>query len=192
MRQIEKEIEEYQPLNEQEKKDKMTMLSFLKENEDAFYRSNKIGHMTSSCFIVNEQMDKVLFCYHNIYDSYAWLGGHADGEEDLLSVALREAKEESSLKHIRPYDSKILSLEILCVNGHEKKGEYVSSHLHFNVTYLFIADENDPLFIKEDENSSLKWFSFSEALSVSKEPWFVKRIYPKLIEKVERIKFSKN
>lgn len=192
MRQIEKEIEEYQPLNEQEKRDKMTMLSFLKENEDAFYRSNKIGHMTSSCFIVNEQMDKVLFCYHNIYDSYAWLGGHADGEEDLLSVALREAKEESSLKHIRPYDSKILSLEILCVNGHEKKGEYVSSHLHFNVTYLFIADENDPLFIKEDENSSLKWFSFSEALLVSKEPWFVKRIYPKLIEKVERIKFSKN
>lgn len=192
MRQIEKEIEEYQPVNEQEEKDKMTMLSFLKENEDAFYRSNKIGHMTSSCFIVNEQMDKVLFCYHNIYDSYAWLGGHADGQEDLLSVALREAKEESSLKHIRPYDSKILSLEILCVNGHEKKGEYVSSHLHFNVTYLFIADENDPLFIKEDENSSLKWFSFSDALSVSKEPWFVKRIYPKLIEKVEKIKSCKN
>lgn len=192
MRQIEKEIEEYQPVNEQEEKDKMTMLSFLKENEDAFYRSNKIGHMTSSCFIVNERMDKVLFCYHNIYDSYAWLGGHADGQEDLLSVALREAKEESSLKHIRPYDSKILSLEILCVNGHEKKGEYVSSHLHFNVTYLFIADENDPLFIKEDENSSLKWFSFSDALSVSKEPWFVKRIYPKLIEKVKRIKSCKN
>lgn len=182
------EIEEYIPVNEQEAHDKRQMLAFLKNNEDAFDRSNDIGHMTASCFLVNEKMDKVLFCYHKIYDSYAWLGGHADKDTDLLHVALKEAKEESGLKNIRPYDKKILSLETLCVNGHVKRGEYVSSHLHFNVTYLLIGDEREELHVKEDENSSLRWFSFSEALKASKEPWFVKHIYPKLIKKVEDIK----
>lgn len=177
------EIKSYQPFNEQEASDKQAMLSFLASHLDAYSRENLSGHMTASCWILNQTHDKVLFAFHNLYQSYAWLGGHADGEEDLLKVALKEAKEESGLSNVKPISKEIFSLEILSVEGHIKKEKYVPSHLHYNLTYLLEADENETLSIKSDENSSLAWFSFDEALKVSKEEWFVQNIYPKLIQK---------
>ncbi len=186
--QLLEQITSYDPYNEQEEKDKKLILDFLMKNEDAFLRSNFLGHMTASCFIVNETMDKALFCYHKIYQSWSWLGGHADGDVDLLHVAVKEAKEEAGIDTVRPYSEEILSLESLCVNGHKKNGEYVSSHLHFNVTYLLVADDKEKLIINEKENSSLAWFGLDEILVRSSEPWFIKHIYPKLIEKVRMIK----
>lgn len=184
------EIEAYSPYDEQEQKDKEQILAFLKKNPDGFLRSNTLAHMSSSCWITNETMDKVLLCYHNIYQSYTWLGGHADGEQDLLKVALKEAREESGLKSVRPYDGKIFSLECLTVDGHIKRGSYVSSHLHYNVTYLLLADEKEPLHIKPDENSSLKWFPLEEVVPVSSEPWYKKWIYPKLNAKLIALRES--
>ena len=78
-------------------------------------------------------------------------------------------------------------MEVLPVSGHEKKGKYVPSHLHLNITYLAEADEEEVLLVNVDENKGVKWFAFEEALNVSKEPWFVERIYKKLIEKVRTI-----
>ena len=110
--------------------------------------------------------------YHNIYNSWSWLGGHADGETDLLSVAVREVKEEAGISDVRPVSEEIFSLESLTVDGHMKKGKYVSSHLHF----------------KADENSGVAWFSPEEALEKSTEPWFVERVYTKLLEKMKDMK----
>ncbi len=186
--QLIEKIASYIPCNEQEIKDKDLILDFLRKNEDAFLRSNLLGHMTASCFIVNEKMDKALFCYHKIYQSWSWLGGHADGDIDLLHVALKEAKEEAGIRSVRPFSDDILSLESLCVDGHRKNGAYVSSHLHFNVTYLLVGDEKEKLVVNEKENSSLAWFALDEIMTRSTEPWFVKNIYPKLIEKVKKIK----
>ena len=76
------------------------------------------------------------------------------------------------------------SLEILTVDGHEKKGVYVPSHLHLNVTYLLEADEDDALSVKPDENSGVAWFSLDGAVAASTEPWFQERIYGKLNEKL--------
>ena len=67
--------------------------------------------------------------YHNIYHSWSWLGGHADGETDLLSVAIQEVKEEAGISKVYPVSEEIFSLESLTVDGHVKKGKYVSSHL---------------------------------------------------------------
>lgn len=188
MKDIILEIEGYRPYNEQEEVDKEIILSFIKENEDAFSRENKIAHMTSSCFIVNAAMDKVLLCFHNIYQSWSFFGGHADGDKDFLHVSLKEAKEETGLKHIIPYDDQIFSLECLAVSGHRKKNKYVSSHLHYNVTYLLIADEDEKLIVKEDENSSLAWFDLDDVLKVSNEKWFVNNVYPKMISKIKALK----
>lgn len=65
-------------------------------------RKNEFSHLTSSSFIVNKERTKVLMIHHNIYDSWAWTGGHADGEVDLLSVALRETQEETGIKSATP------------------------------------------------------------------------------------------
>ena len=181
------EIARYEPFNEQEQRDKQEILRFLERNDDAFLRQNRIAHMTASAWVVNPGRDKVLMVYHRIYDSWSWTGGHADGEEDLLSVALREVTEETGVTHVRPVTKEIFSLETVTVDGHEKRGEYVSSHLHLNVTYLLEADDSEALRVCEDENKGVAWFGLDEALQASTEPWFVKRIYGKLNEKLRQL-----
>lgn len=184
---IYEQIKAYRPWNEQERQDQAVILDFLRKNPDAFYRTNLLAHMTASAWVVNPQRSKVLMVYHRLYDSWSWAGGHADGEEDLLAVALREVREETGVQRLRPLTEEIYSLEVLTVDGHEKHGRYVPSHLHLNVTYLLEAEEDQPLRVCEAENSGVAWFSLADALSASTEPWFVERIYKKLNEKLNSI-----
>ena len=184
---IYEQIKAYRPWNEQERQDQAVILAFLERNPDAFYRTNLLAHMTASAWVVNPQRSKVLMVYHRLYDSWSWAGGHADGEEDLLAVALREVREETGVQCLRPVTEEIYSLEVLTVDGHEKHGQYVPSHLHLNVTYLLEAEEDQPLRVCEAENSGVAWFSLADALSASTEPWFVERIYKKLNEKLNSI-----
>jgi 8-oxo-dGTP pyrophosphatase MutT (NUDIX family) len=181
---IERAIALYTPFNEQETQDKDLILHCLATEKDVFSRDNALAHMTASAWVVNSKHDKVLMVYHNIYQSWSWLGGHADGDRDLLAVALREVQEESGLRQLNPVMTDIFSLESLTVDGHEKHGHYVSSHLHLNVTYLIEADETEPLKIKKDENSGVRWFSLEDAIASSTERWFQKRIYRKLNDKL--------
>ena len=178
-------IENYKPFNEQEEKDKPLILDWIRNNENAFTRENTIAHITASAWVVNKDRSKVLMVYHNIYNSWSWLGGHADGETDLLSVALREVREEAGISNVHPVSEEIFSLEALTVDGHIKKGKYVSSHLHLNITYLVEADSDEALFVKPDENSGVAWFTPEEALKKSTKPWFVANVYSKLIKKAE-------
>ena len=178
-----RQIERYTPFNEQESADKATLLNFLHQDTDISRRDNLIAHLTASAWVVNPERNKVLMAYHNLYNSWAWLGGHADGNFDLAAVAEKEAREESGLTDVRLVSDDILSLEILTVDGHEKKGKYVPSHLHLNLTYLLEADPNAPIRIKEDENSQVGWIDFVDIVNKSTEPWFVERIYSKLCQK---------
>ena len=182
-----RQIEAYVPFNEQEARDREELLRRLKSGEELFERSNLSAHMTASAWIVNPERTQVLMAYHNIYDSWAWLGGHADGERDLLQVALKEAREESGLRDVRPVTGEIYSLEILTVDGHEKKGKYVPSHLHLNLTYLLEADPGQALHMKADENSGVKWFTPEGAIEASTETWFRERIYSKLNAKLKTV-----
>lgn len=176
------DIRNYIPVNEQEARDKVVMLQFIEKNEDYLSRDNLIAHFTTSIWTVNKERTKTLMVYHNIYDSWSWIGGHADGCQDLASVAIRELKEETGVKNASLVSEDIFSLEILTVDGHVKKGVYVPSHLHLNVTYLAEADESETLVVKEDENQAVKWWTFDDAPKVSTEPWMVETIYKKLIK----------
>ena len=181
---IREAIRDYIPFNEQEAADKALILGFLAENDDAFYRTNLIAHMTASAWVVNPAHNRVLMVYHKIYDSWSWTGGHADGDEDLARVALREVREETGVKSARLLSTEIFSLESLTVDGHEKHGAYVPSHLHLNVTYLLEADDSDPLTLCDEENGGVQWFGLDEAREACSEPWFIGRIYSKLNAKL--------
>lgn len=181
---IKKEIENYIPVNEQEENDKKVILEYLNKNLDCLSRENKVAHFTTSIWTVNKEKTKTLMVYHNIYDSWSWIGGHADGEEDLASVAIRELKEETGVENAELVSEDIFSIEILTVDGHMKRGKYVPSHLHLNVTYLAEADEKQSLIVNAEENKGVKWFTLEEALKASKETWMVDRIYKKLIYKM--------
>ena len=178
-----RQIRNYPPFNEQEEKDKALILGWIRDNENAFSRKNTVAHITASAWVVNKDRSKVLMVYHNIYNSWSWLGGHADGETDLLSVAIREVKEEAGIQcetGIRgDFFSGISDGGWTC-----EKGNYVSSHLHLNITYLLEADSEEQVSVKADENSGVAWFSPEDALEKSTEPWFVEHIYSKLIKKM--------
>lgn len=178
------DIINYQPYNFQEKKDKEMILDFINNNPQAFLRESRIAHLTASSWIVNKDWTKVLMVYHNIYNSWSWTGGHADGDEDLLRVAIKEAKEETGLINIKPVSKEIYSIEALTVDGHFKKGEYVSSHLHFNVTYLLEADENDDIKPLLSENKGVKWIKLTDINREVNEEWFKNNIYNKLNKKL--------
>lgn len=184
LKKLQEQLEMYQPYNEQEEKDREVMLQFLASQKDIFTRENQVAHFTASSWLLNRAHDKVLMIYHNIYHSWSWTGGHADGETDLLSVAQREAMEETGVTDIRAVHEDIFSVEILTVDGHEKRGAYVPSHLHLNVTYLLEADEAEVLRVKPDENSGVKWFPLEEALTACTESWMIERIYKKLNKKL--------
>ena len=178
------QIGAYTPFNDQEAADKPKLLSLLKSTKDIFTRDNTTAHMTASGWVVSPDRKSVLMIYHNIYNSWSWMGGHADGETDLLQVAQREIREESGIRDLKLLTPDIYSLEILTVDGHIKRGEYVSSHLHLNVTYLFEADPAQPLHVKPDENSGVAWIPISDLASRVTEPWFLERIYSKPCRKL--------
>lgn len=179
-----RQIENYAPFNEQEEKDKALILGWISNNENAFSRENTVAHITASAWVVNKDRSKVLMVYHNIYNSWSWMGGHADGETDLLSVAIREVKEEAGISNVRPVSEEIFFSGISDGGRTCEKGNYVSSHLHLNITYLLEADSEEQVSVKADENSGVMWFSPEDALEKSTEPWFVEHIYSKLIKKM--------
>lgn len=181
------EIRNYTPFNEQEETDKALILSLLGSGHDISRREFLSAHLTASAWVVTEDRSRVLMAYHNLYESWAWLGGHADGNWDLRQVARKEAEEESGITGLRSAGDGILSLEVLTVSGHEKKGRYVPCHLHLNLTYLFEADPGAALHIKPDENSQVGWIPTAQISEKSTEPWFVERIYSKLIRKANMI-----
>lgn len=180
------EIKLYRPYNEQEEKDKNVMLKFIETFDDCFTRNNEIGHFTTSAWIVNETKDKVLMVYHNIYDSYAWIGGHADGDSNLLNVIRKEIEEECGLKNIKLLSDGIYGISVQTTDSHIKNKKYVNCHLHFDVQYLFEASEFDKVRINEKENSDVKWISIDKVLDIVTEE-HMKPLYKKMIDKMTKI-----
>ncbi|WP_105616303.1 NUDIX hydrolase [Vallitalea okinawensis] len=177
------QIKEFIPDNDQERQDKKILVQYIELfPHNVLLRDNEIAHITSSGFIMNKALDKVLMVHHNILNTWAWTGGHADGDEDFLKVAIKEAKEETGIKKVSPLFDHIASIDILPVPGHIKNGQYVSTHLHLSVAYILIASEDEKLVVKEDENSGVKWIPverFTEDYFNSYDVY----LYNKLIKK---------
>lgn len=180
-------IRKYIPKNEQEKTDQEAMIEFALKNDDSLLRDNKIAHFTNAAIITNKTMDKVLFVNHLIYKSWGWIGGHNDGNPNFLEAVLKEALEETGLKEVKPLLEKPVSLDNIYVENHIKNGIFVGDHIHMNISYLLIADENEELSIKEDENSGVKWFKIDEALHYVKENRML-YIYEKMFKELKDFK----
>jgi len=155
------QIENYIPYNEQEVADKKYFLKFIDTFEDVLTRDNQFGHFSVGAFVVNPDRTKMLMVYHNIYNAWVWPGGHADGEEDLLKVTIREVEEETGLK-VTPVSENIFSIQTLPVQGHIKKENYIPSHTHLDVVFLLEADDKIPLSFNLEESKGVKWLSLEK------------------------------
>lgn len=179
----------YVPQTSQEKKDQAEMLQAATQYGNATLERNSpsVGHFCCSGMILDETMTQVLLVYHNIYQSFSWTGGHADGESDFLAVAIREAQEETGLQQVQPLCSAILSLDVLPVKAHEKHGVPVAAHMHYCVSFGLLADPKQPLQIKPDENSAVCWKPVSELETLCKEPQMLP-VYEKLIARMRQVR----
>lgn len=183
---LKEQIEGFEPYNEQERADKEIMLNLIDTYKDVLTRENKVCHFTASNWIVNKERTKVLMAYHNIYQNWAWTGGHCDGDSDLLRVALKEAQEETGIENFKVLSNGIYSLQIVSVDSHIKRGKYVPTHLHLDACFLLEADENEEIRAKLDENSGVKWVDIDKAVEITNEKQ-MKPIYQKLNEKITKI-----
>lgn len=182
------EIKRFIPGNYQETQDKKVILEYIKQYpHNILLRSNEIAHITSSGFIMNDSLDKVLMVHHNIQNTWAWTGGHADGEENLLRVAIKEAREETGIINVAPLTENVVSIDILTVFGHFKNDKYVNTHLHLSVAYVLIASENETLRVNKNENSGVSWFTTDKFT----DSYFDKHdvyLYNKLINRAKGIR----
>jgi len=176
-------IVRFVPKDGREAAEKEIMLELIKAHGDAIlHRKNAYAHMTASSIIVSKDRKKTLMAYHRIYDSWAWTGGHADGESDFEAIALREAQEETGIEGLKRLGDGIASIEILPVWAHVKRGEHVGSHLHLNVSYLFEADDTLALRIAERENSAVGWIEIAALERHVSEPPMIP-IYQRLLKR---------
>lgn len=139
-------------------------VTFVESNPQCFERSLTIGHVTGSAWIVNPTRDRFLLTFHSKLNLWLQLGGHADGNSDILEVALREAREESGLDNIRCLSTEIFDLDIHRIPEHNG----VAEHYHYDVRFLFEADDSQALVISE-ESHDLRWLTSSEIRQVTQE-----------------------
>ncbi len=161
MNNLKNQIFRYEPFCEVETKDREYMLEALRLEKDLLVRYN-LMHFTASAFVVNPDRDKMLCVFHNIYQGLIYPGGHADGEEDLLSVAVREVTEETGVKP-KVLSDEIFGITVNPVSGHVKRGEYVSGHTHLDVIYLMECSEDVALKYNPSESSDVCWLPFNKA-----------------------------
>ena len=178
----------YVPETEQERRDRNEILLAAEQyGTQLLWRSHAESHFTCSGFVMDTRLEKVLMVYHRIYDSFAWTGGHADGSNDFLWTAVREAKEETGIRKPYPLTGAILSLDILPVRAHQKNGTPVPEHQHYNVTYGLIADTRETLRIAPDENTAVDWIPVEKLPEICKEPHMLP-VYEKVIARMRRWK----
>ncbi len=183
---LKESIRKFRTFNQQEEKDRLRAYRFMNSQKSIMTRNNPNVHFTASAWIINEAKTKVLMVHHNVFKTWSWVGGHADGDMDLLSVASRMVAEKTGLVNFEVLDEKFFSLEILGVHGCMKNREYEPAHLHINVTFLFQGEETDQLKLGAgDEENGPKWIRLSDLATECREPLMLP-IYYKLIEKAKK------
>ena len=156
-------LDRYAPLGEQDAAQARRILQFVKSDPACFERSNRNGHITGSAWLVDPTGTKVLLTHHKKLGKWIQLGGHADGNPDVLVVALREAQEESGLKRIRPLSDEIFDVDVHLIPERESE----PAHLHYDIRFALQSSETK--FMVSDESHSLAWIDISKIREASQE-----------------------
>jgi 8-oxo-dGTP pyrophosphatase MutT (NUDIX family) len=165
-------LQEYSPLSAAEQAKRDDTITFVQQNQDCFQRELLIGHVTGSAWVVNPARDKVLLTHHRKLDKWLQLGGHCDGDHDVLRVALREAVEESGVFDIVPVHPDIFDVDILLVpERHTTTALEIKlepEHWHYDARFLLQADDTLPLHITPESND-LRWVPLHEVERLTNE-----------------------
>jgi len=171
---LKKRLLNYNPNDNNQLKIRDQMLNFLSEHGDCFERSFMPGHFTASAWLLNKAGDSALLMHHAKLKLWLQLGGHCDGNCDVLDVALKEAREESGIQSIEPVSTEIFDLDIHKIPIYKNDPE----HLHYDVRFLLQVQSDEPLKAN-NESDALKWFHFNESLPTNESS--VTRMFKKWV-----------
>lgn len=161
------EVMQYAPVTEREARSKEEILELLRTKMPQALQRDHFdgGHMTGSGVLISADGTRVLMNYHKALQTWLNFGGHADGEADMMDVAMRETIEESGIAHIELASDDILSVDVHVIPANKKRPE--PEHNHYDVRYLFrvLAPEYEAFEIS-DESESLRWCTYEEALEL--------------------------
>lgn len=153
------------------------MASFLEllEHPNAFQRDHLPGHITGSSWILDHARHSVLLVHHGTLNKWLQPGGHADGEENVLNVALREAEEETGLKHFRLIQPDIFDLDIHPIPARLS----FPDHLHYDVRFLFETDRTEKVIVS-DESHDVAWIALDQLSALTENNPSIMRMAKKL------------
>jgi 8-oxo-dGTP pyrophosphatase MutT (NUDIX family) len=137
---------------------------FVRAHPDALHRSQVLGHLTGSAWIVDPSRKRALLTHHRKLDKWLQPGGHADGNPDLRAVAMREAVEETGVAGLS-----LVSERIYDVDKHwiPARGE-IAGHWHLDIRFMIEADPAQP-FVVTDESHDLAWVALEDVARLNPE-----------------------
>jgi 8-oxo-dGTP pyrophosphatase MutT (NUDIX family) len=155
-------LEQYQQRHPDETGMTRRVLDLMHSRENCFERDCLPGHITASAWIVSRETRSVLLTHHRKLDRWLQLGGHTDGETDVLGAACREAEEESGLVGFRPLPIEasplILDVDVHLIPARGAEPE----HEHHDLRFLLEVSEAQPIQRQVAESKSVRWFPSEE------------------------------
>ncbi|HYG03778.1 MAG TPA: NUDIX hydrolase [Chryseosolibacter sp.] len=136
----------------------------LLQHPDSFQRTHLPGHVTGSAWVINEDRDRVLLTHHAKLNRWLQPGGHADGDENIISVASREALEETGLKSLRLFDENIFDIDVHLIPAHKE----MSAHYHYDIRLLLEASSEEAFTVTE-ESHALAWIHLDEIETITEK-----------------------
>lgn len=158
-------LHRYQPLNQEDDRQRATILAFVEKNTDCFERTNITGHITGSAWVVDAAGQQVLLTHHKKLGKWLQLGGHVDGNPDVLAAALREAKEESGLDCLKPLTAEIFDIDLHLIPAREQE----PAHYHYDIRFAVCAGEGIDAVLSAESNA-LAWVRMDQLENFSTEP----------------------
>ena len=147
-------LDEYAPRSEEQDETRQRMLAFIDEHpSDAHSRSCLPGHLTASVLLVDATEERALLTFHRKLERWLQLGGHCDGDANLIAAAVREAQEESGIDRIQ-IDPTPIDLDIHVIPARKSEPE----HLHLDTRFVARADSGTREVCSE-ESLDLRWFT---------------------------------
>ena len=147
-------LRRYTPINPAEIESRRRIIQFVESTPECFNRSHLPGHITGSAWLIDESAGRVLLTHHRKLDKWLQLGGHCDGDADVLNVALKEAVEESGIADITAVSSDIFDLDVHPIPA---RGD-VAEHLHYDIRFL-CRIHGDHTYLISDESHELAWLT---------------------------------
>jgi 8-oxo-dGTP pyrophosphatase MutT (NUDIX family) len=171
-------LEGYRSSYQEECDNRVRMIAFIEAQPRCFERSLEIGHITGSAWVLNPDHSKVLLTHHKKFNIWLQLGGHCDGESDVLGVALREAHEESGIESITPLSYSIFDIDIHPIPHHKD----AVAHYHYDVRFLLQAQ--DEAYTVSSESNALAWVAKDHVSFFTQENPSLARMFEKWVKLV--------